>query len=781
MRNPMTRRLPRELRSGFGKYAVIFLFVTGMIAFVSGYLVASHSMTAAYNESFEKYNIEDGNLEFSALPDDDTLDEIADGKLTFYENFYKDEETAEVDSTLRIFKKRTEVNLEDLMDGAFPEKADEVAIDRLYASNNGLSIGDTLTVDHKALRITGLVALTDYSALYQSPSDMMFDANRFGVSVVTPECFESLRDTHLHYSYAWIYKNKPADDKEAKERSEDFLEDIRDILTEKAKTEAEAFVTDAIARGENPADLKMPDPLTIENYIPEYANQAIIFTGNDIGDDAMAFTVFLYILIAIIAFVSAVTTSNTITQEATVIGTLRASGYSSGELLRHYMIMPALITLVGALIGNVLGYSLLKEYMASVYYQSYSLTTYKTLWNAQAFIETTVVPVALMLLINYIVIRSKMRLSPLKFMRGDLSTSKRKKAFRLNTKMPILHRFRLRVLFQNIPSYVILFLGIFLANFILLFGVMFKPMLEGMADNITSHMLAPYQYVLKDAEDTDNKTAEKYCTDTLRTQPGRLKDEDVSVYGFEENSKYAPCKLYEDGAVISNCYAEKFRISTGDTVTLDKRYSDETYSFTVKEVVYYPAGLAIFLPVDSFRETFDLDDDDYTGYFAKEKLTDLDDDNILMCITPDDLTKTSRQLISSMETVANIFKYFGIVMFVLLIYLLSKVIIERNSQAISMTKILGFTNGEINGLYIMATTVVAVLSFAVTIPLCDSLMETVLHVAMSSFPGWFEYNSEPKLMVLMFVLGIASYAIVAALLMYKIRRIPMSDALKTQE
>jgi len=51
------------MKTDFGKYLVIFLFLTATIGFVSGFLVAGSSMITAYNESFEKYNIEDGNFE----------------------------------------------------------------------------------------------------------------------------------------------------------------------------------------------------------------------------------------------------------------------------------------------------------------------------------------------------------------------------------------------------------------------------------------------------------------------------------------------------------------------------------------------------------------------------------------------------------------------------------------------------------------------------------------------------------------------------------------------
>jgi len=59
-----------------------------------------------------------------------------------------------------------------------------------------------------------------------------------------------------------------------------------------------------------------------------------------------------------------------------------------------------------------------------MYYGSYSLTKYKTIWNAEAFILTTVVPLIIMLVINFITLMSKLSISPLKFIRKDLTRKK---------------------------------------------------------------------------------------------------------------------------------------------------------------------------------------------------------------------------------------------------------------------------------------------------------------------------------------------------------------------
>ena len=149
MRNPLVKRLPRELKSDFGKYLVIFLFLVMVIGLVSGFIVADGSLLKAYDDSFEKYNVEDGNFEYMEKADDSVISQLEkDGDVIIYSNFYIEGKTKEVDSTLRVFKNRTEVDKADLMKGDMPVSDSEIAIDRMYADNNKLEIGDTLTVDN---------------------------------------------------------------------------------------------------------------------------------------------------------------------------------------------------------------------------------------------------------------------------------------------------------------------------------------------------------------------------------------------------------------------------------------------------------------------------------------------------------------------------------------------------------------------------------------------------------------------------------------------------------
>ena len=107
MKNPLRKRLPRELKSEFGKYFVIFFLMFATIGLVSGYLVAGSSMVAAYDETFEKYNIEDGNLRLAKKANKALIKELENNEITLYDNFYVDD-AMENSTTLRIFANRTE-------------------------------------------------------------------------------------------------------------------------------------------------------------------------------------------------------------------------------------------------------------------------------------------------------------------------------------------------------------------------------------------------------------------------------------------------------------------------------------------------------------------------------------------------------------------------------------------------------------------------------------------------------------------------------------------------
>ena len=775
VKNPLNKRLLRELRSEAGKYAVIAILLIATIGFVSGFLVADYSMIAAYKEGFEKYHIEDGHFRVENALNRAQVKTLTDAGVTLYDLHYR-EAALENGSTLRIYPDRTQVNTICLMQGALPAAIGEIAIDRMYADNNNLTIGDTLTAESgESWTVTGLVALPDYSCLFSDNSDAMFDAVKFGVAVMTPEGYAALKETQI-WNYAWTYDTPPDDEAAEKDAAEDFMKVVNKTVS-------------------------------LQDFVPAYENQAITFTGEDMGSDRAMMVVLLYIIIAIMAFVFAVTTANTIGKEASVIGTLRASGYTRGELVRHYMAMPVLVTLISAAVGNLLGYTFLKNLCAEMYYGSYSLPTYVTRWNADAFWMTTAVPVALMIFINWFVLARTLHLPPLQFLRHDLSRrSGRRHALPLPKLLPFFTRFRVRVILQNLGSYAVLFIGVLFANLLLSFGLMLPDALNHYSETIGDNMLCSTQTVLQipySAMNEDNKlnalvsmmlfrmeteteenNAEPFSAYTLQTlsteEGGIAKPESVMLYGVEPDSRYV--SLPGSGVYVSAAYAEKYNIEAGDTVTLREKYEDTQYTFAIDGVYDYMGAISIFMPRETLNRTFDLGSGYYGGYFSDAPLTEIDEKYIGSVIDYDALTKISRQLTVSMGSMMGLVNGFAIMIFVVVVYLLSKMIIEKNAQSISMAKILGYSGGEIARLYLLSTTVVVVLCLAVSLPIEVYIMRLLFHaILLESMTGWISLWVSPTLYPRMMAAGLISYAVVAAMEYRRICHVPMDEALKNVE
>ena len=791
MRNPMNRRLPRELKADFGKYIVIFLFITMVVSVVSGFLVANDGIAKAYKRNLAENEVEDGHLSFNVRPDDELLSAVEQKakvkifRADFFEEYAGGVNAGEANNassgsigreetesrvTLRVYR-AGDVNIPEVMEGRLPQAEGEIALDNLHTSIAGIKVGDRINVGGRELTVTGLVALPNYSALFKDNADIMFDAEAFGVGVMSEEGFDAFNSDHVTFNYAWRYETKPATDKEQQDASEKVLEALRDELIA-ANTE----VMQRALAGESGLTM-----LEVSDYLPAYENKAIQFAGEDMNGDEAAMIVFLYIVVAVLAFIVAVTTINTLSKEASVIGTLRASGYTRGEMVRHYMTLPLAAFFAGMLVGNVLGYTALRDFMVGIYNDMYSLGKVETFWNKKAFLTTTLWPTIIMIAVNAIILIWKMRIGPLQFLRRDISGRKRKRALKLSRKIPFTWRFRTRILLQNLPNYITMTVGIILAGAIIIFGLMFEPLLRDVAQRIEDTSISRYQYILKTPEEA-GEGAEKFAVGTLETTKKNYKTDEVSVYGVSADSRFVKKAIPVGQALVSNGYMDKYNVSVGDTISLYDKYADKNYEFVVAGEYPYEASLAVFMNLPEFNEMFDKTPDYYSGYFADRDLTELTESNVYMRLDSETFGSFADQLWKSFADFMEPVKWFGVLMFVLMVYLLAKQIIERNSVSISMTKILGFTGREIGGLYIVSTSLVVLASLLLAVPLVSWLLRLIFRTYLyQRMSGYLPYCIDSACYVKMVLIGIASYIAVVALQLWKIHRIPKSDALKTLE
>ena len=665
--------------------------------------------------------------------------------------------------TIRVYDQRSDIDLYDLLKGHSPENGNEIIIDRMHADNAKIKVGDTISVENADFEVVGLAAFTDYSSLFENNTDTMFDALTFDIGMTTDEGFQRIQ-ANTCANYAFTYNNKPADKFEEKEMSESVL---KALITQTAVSDTE--------------------DLEIKDYVPAYANQAMSFAENDIGKDKAMGEILLYILTAVLAFIFAVTISTTLEQEASVIGTLRASGYTRGELLRYYMSAPLLIVVIAAVIGNILGYTVFKNIVADMYYGSYSLPRFETIWTPEAFIRTTMIPIILMLIINVFIITKTLKLSPLRFLRHDLKQKKRKKAIRLPG-WKFFRRFRMRVFLQNIPNYTMLFTGITFVMLLISMAVGMPETLSYYQDSLSDMTFADYNVILSSTEDdegntitTANKDAERFSVISLERKSESY-NEEVSVYGIFNGSRYVKLDNSDDSSVyVSKAYADKYNVHEGDTITLSEKYEHKEYNWNVCGIYDYTAGIAVFMNSGQFNDFFEKDEDYFSGYMSDTKISDISDKYIAKEITIKDMMKVSEQLDHSMGLYMTYFQYVCFIVAAIILYLLTKIIIEKNERSIAMTKILGYENGEIASIYLIPTAVVVFFSEFLAIYIGYKLMNFFWKLIMMKMSGWFAFIMPVSGFVKEFLLVFAAYLLITVLDFIRIRRIPKVLALKNME
>lgn len=770
MASPLRMRFPRELKNNLGKYLGIFLLMSVTIALTSGFLLAAHSIGVIIDDMPEKYSIEDARFTTAFEATDEQLDAAADaasdagtGGTDIVRNWSFDADFNHAqgddgrDRTLRVYQHRTQVDLAAYAEGRVPEAADEVAIDRVFATNNGITISEEVELFGQRFTVCGIMTTSDNQALFQNNSDFTVNTLTFGVAEVSESGFAALEATG--HQPAYTYSVRFAD---------------RD-LTVAQRTDAEKDMMRALSTA----------GATVDDLTDSSANQGIGYAADDVSGDSTMWSVLLYMIIVIMAFVFVVLTSGTIEEESAIIGTLLASGYRRRELVTHYLALPAAVGIAAAVVGNVAGYTLMSEPMRNLYYGSYSLPPYYATWSWGVFAQTTVLPVATLVGITLLGLLRKMGHTPLEFLRHETSKGGVKRGFALPERLSFIARFRMRVFLRNLGNFATLFVGIGFASMLLLFSLAILPTMTHYAENLHNNVVAEHMYTLKAPLEVDNAQAEKYAMYSLEYDRGEGSGtESITVYGVPEDSRYWDDLAVGDGHVVfGNGLIDKFRFADGQTVNLYDKYEDET-----REVTYEGDGcawgtksdMAVYMSLDDFNRFFGNDAGYFNGY-ASDQALDLDARYLASDLTPESMDAIGEQFVGMMDDMIGMLMGLSVFIFLVFIYLLTKSVIDRSARSISYMKVFGYRDPEISRLYVRSITLTVIVSLVVCQPLIIGGLTLLFRAMLLAYNGNIEIYVPMTAIAEVIAIGFATYLAVALLHIRRIKRVPLALALKVQE
>ena len=743
MRCPINKRIYRQFKYKPLKVIPILLALTFIVVFASSFFISQESVEKLYNKQIINGKVEDGEFEAIYALSDEAKDEIEGLCVKLYENYYFEYENDD-ERALRIFKNRKDINEAQIFEGNLPEKSDEINISAYYARNNKINIGDEITIQNKKFKVSSLASFPDYSSALRNRNDLTMDIGHFGIATISEEAFDDMKDAHVKYLYSY-HTDEALNKKDAREK----LKDIVKIVNK------DNLVVDAVTR---------------------FDNKCITYIADDMSGDVPTMSMVTALLFLAIAFISSVEVKSIIEEEAPIIGTLLASGYKNRELLLNYMAMPLFIVIIASIAGNSISYLRAYKIYANVYYQSYDLPVFEPYITLRSFLITSIMPLVLYLVINYIIIAKSIKMRPVDFLRKNFKKAKTRSRFKLKN-MNFINKFKLRVIFANKFSYVSLLFGVFIANLLLIFGVSAKPIFTKYADDMQNQMKYAHTYIVKsDMDDLDASKISLVSVELLDRD-----EEKVQTYGIDADTKYDEIdvkSLKADEVVISLGLSKRFNYEIGDKIKIREPYNTEEKYLVVKDIDKTNNYFQIFTKREILNKIIGKECDYYNAYLSDKELK-ITKENLLTHIDRKEMSRFMRHFLDSFSAVFIMIQLVAVVFFFILILMVTELIIDKAKLNMTYLKVFGYKDKEVAKFYVNTSFVMLIIFQIILIPILDKLVKYFYFIAMQKFDAYLEVTVPVRVFVIGYMMTVVVFVLCQWIERRKIKKIDMVKELKT--
>ena len=836
MQKVLRKRIWRDFKSNLPRYLALSLLIILAMYLVVSLVGAAETIIRGSENADSRQCVEDGDFSlFVPMKDEEMEDLEADG-VTIEPQFYMDYEIDE-DHTIRIFANRDEVNRIDLVKGTLAEKGNELVVERQFAEKNDISAGDVITFGGREFTVTGIGTTPDYDNVLKSLGDTGCDCLHFGTGFVAADVYDTLRAEEKsikseEYYYAYRLNGAMTDD-ELKDRLEELeftsgdvedpffqeywdrtmgkKDDLTDGIQElldgaKELKELKAFedgiieYTDGTKEAEDGSnelldgiqELKDEIDDMIDDIFSEDAQNLMTFVkaGDNARIQAASGDQELYrsvgtiagaILLILISYVLSVFVVHSIDQESAVIGALYALGVKRKNLMAHYVTLPTVITFVSGLIGTLLGYSSLGvPIQMQDCYNYYSLPDLDVIYMPYLFIYGIVVPPVISIIVNSLVIRKRLSKPVLTMIRNEQKVGNGKD-IRLGN-MSFMNLFKIRQMLRESRTGFTVVFGMFVSLLLAMMSLEIYTYCANVNRDYVNDTKYEYMYTYKyPTEEVPEGGYEAYAKTLKKKIYGY--NFDITVMGLTENNPFFDVNLSDSSSkvAISSSIAYKYGLDVGDTLTLKDDEADKIYAFEIASVAQYAPSFMVFMPYDKALELFDEPEDYFNVVFSDHAL-DVETGRLYATTTKTDVKKAAGIFSDIMQGMILTIGGVSVLIFIVVMYLMMKVMIDRSSFNIALIKIFGYRNKEVKKMYLDGNFYIITIGSLISIPLTKWIMDVAYEPAFvpniacgidKSFPFWMYLAIFAGILILYFIIN--------HLLIRRIRKMVPAEVLKNRE
>lgn len=836
MQKVLRKRIWRDFKSNLPRYLALSLLIILAMYLVVSLVGAAETIIRGSENADSRQCVEDGDFSlFVPMKDEEMEDLEADG-VTIEPQFYMDYEIDE-DHTIRIFANRDEVNRIDLVKGTLAEKENELVVERQFAEKNDISAGDVITFGGREFTVTGIGTTPDYDNVLKSLGDTGCDCLHFGTGFVAADVYDTLRAEEKsikseEYYYAYRLNGAMTDD-ELKDRLEkleftsgdvedpffqeywdrtmgkkdDLTDGIQELLDgAKELKELKAFedgiieYTDGTKEAEDGSnelldgiqELKDETDEMIDDIFSEDAQNLMTFVkaGDNARIQAASGDQELYrsvgtiagaILLILISYVLSVFVVHSIDQESAVIGALYALGVKRKNLMAHYVTLPTVITFVSGLIGTLLGYSSLGvPIQMQDCYNYYSLPDLDVIYMPYLFIYGIVVPPVISIIVNSLVIRKRLSKPVLTMIRNEQKVGNGKDIKLGN--MSFMNLFKIRQMLRESRTGFTVVFGMFVSLLLAMMSLEIYTYCANVNRDYVNDTKYEYMYTYKyPTEEVPEGGYEAYAKTLKKKIYGY--NFDITVMGLTENNPFFDVDLSDSSSkvAISSSIAYKYGLDVGDTLALKDDEADKIYAFEIASVAQYAPSFMVFMPYDKALELFDEPEDYFNVVFSDHAL-DVETGRLYATTTKTDVKKAAGIFSDIMQGMILTIGGVSVLIFIVVMYLMMKVMIDRSSFNIALIKIFGYRNKEVKKMYLDGNFYIITIGALISIPLTKWIMDVAYEPAFvpniacgidKSFPFWMYLAIFAGILILYFIIN--------HLLIRRIRKMVPAEVLKNRE
>ncbi len=512
-------------------------------------------------------------------------------------------------------------------------------------------------------------------------------------------------------------------------------------------------------------------------------NPRIDSAADDVQINYSASIIFGILLVMLFAYVISVFIVHMIDQESSVIGALYSMGVKRRTLTLSYVAVPVIVTFVSGVIGTLIAVltpaGIPAQMADSLGY--FSMPEMDVEVTPFILIYGLVVPPVTALIVNVLVVRNRLKKTPLALLRNEQKVV-RGKDIKIKG-LKFISMFRLRQIMREMRAGITVILGLLMSLLVALMAVNTSVYCSKVKDYYISQTKYEYMYNYKyPTEEVPEGGYEAVAEGFKKEIYGYTFD--VTLMGItEDNPFFDTGKLPDNDTdlVVSSAVASKYALKVGDVFTLTDDKGERLYAFRVCKIFDYSASLMVFMDIDRCRDMFGEDDDYFNVVFSDHKL-DIENGRLYSVVSKEEIARSSGVYVEMMGPMVTTMTVASSVIFLVVMYLMVKMMIDRSSFNISLVKIFGFRNKEVRKMYLDGNFYIVAIGALISIPLCKMIMDyiypryLVANVGVGISPTY-----PPYLYLAIFLVIIVLYLAINLVLTGRIRKIVPAEVLKNRE